>query len=317
MSLWRSTFLLFCIWPIGLVYAQAQLYPNRPVRIVSSEPASTNDVVARLMAQGLTDSLGQQVIVDNRGLRAIEVVAGAQPDGYTLLAYGSPIWVLPFLRKNVPWDPIKSFSPITWSTNSPNILVIHPSVPAKSIKELIALARAKPGALNYSTSSPGASAHLAGALFTSLTRLNIVPVGYKGTTSALNGVVVGETQMMFATAAAVAPHVTAGRLRALAVTSDKPTDLAPGLPTVAAAGVPGYEASLVLGVLAPAGTSPEIVERLNKEMVRYLREKTVKERLFRLGVDVMATTQAEFASKIRSEIEKWGKAIKDAGIQAN
>lgn len=317
MFLRRSGFLFCCLWLACLTCAQAQTYPNRPIRIVSSEPASTNDVVARLIAQGLTESLGQQVIVDNRGLRAIEIVAGSQPDGYTLLAYGSPVWVLPFLRKNVPWDPIKSFSPVTWTTNSPNILVVHPSVPAKSVKELITLAKAKPGALNYSTSSPGASAHLAGALFTSMTGLKIVPIGYKGTTSALNGVVVGETQMMFATAAAVAPHVTAGRLRSLAVTSDQPTDLAPGLPTVAAAGVPGYEASLVLGVLAPAKTPSEIVERLNKEIVRQLRENVVRERLFRLGVDVKATTQAEFASKIKSEIEKWGKAIKDAGIQAN
>ncbi len=317
MFLRRSAFLFCCLWLACLTCAQAQTYPNRPVRIISSEPASTNDVVARLIAQGLTESLGQQVIVDNRGLRAIEIVAGSQPDGYTLLAYGSPVWVLPFLRKNVPWDPIKSFSPVTWTTNSPNILVVHPSVPAKSVKDLIALAKAKPGALNYSTSSPGASAHLAGALFTSMTGLKIVPIGYKGTTSALNGVVVGETQMMFATAAAVAPHVTAGRLRSLAVTSDQPTDLAPGLPTVAAAGVPGYEASLVLGVLAPAKTPSEIVERLNKEIVRQLRENVVKERLFRLGVDVKATTQAEFANKIKSEIEKWGKAIKDAGIQAN
>ncbi|MBI3936239.1 MAG: tripartite tricarboxylate transporter substrate binding protein, partial [Betaproteobacteria bacterium] len=293
----------------------AQNYPTRPVRIVTSEPGSTNDLVARLIAQGLTVSLGRQVIVDNRAIRAGEVVAGAQPDGYTLLSYGTPLWIMPFLRDNVPWDPVRDFSPVTWATSSPNILVVHPSVRVNSVSELIGMAKARPGELNYATSSPGSAAHLAGELFRVMAAVKIVRIAYKGTGTALNGIVGGEVQLMFSTAAAAAPHIKSGRLRALAVTSAQPTSLVPGLPTVAASGLPGYEAILILGIFAPAGTPAALLTRLNEEVVRTLNTAEVKERLHKVGVEVVGSSPAQFAAKIRSEMARWSKVIKDAGIR--
>jgi tripartite-type tricarboxylate transporter receptor subunit TctC len=292
-----------------------QTYPHKPVRIVSSEPGSSNDYFARLIAQGLTASLGQQVIVDNRAIMAGEIVARAVPDGHTLLSYGTPLWLAPLLRDNVPWDPIRDFAPISWTTSSPNILVIHPNVSAKSPQEIIALAKAKPGALNYASSSAGSAAHLAAELFKAMAGINIVRVAYKGTGSALNAVIGGEVQMMFAGTSAVAPHVKSGRLRALAITSAQRSTLVPDLPTVAASGLPGYESSLILGMQAPAKTPAAIINRLHQEIVRILNRPDVKEKLFNTGTEVVASTPAEFSAKIKSEMSVWGKVIKDAGIR--
>ena len=314
MSIARIICFVIAVLAAAPVFCQT--YPNKPVRIVCSPPGSSNDYFARIIAQGLTSSLGQQVIVDNRvGTVAIDIVAKAAPDGHTLLSYGTPLWILPLLRDHVPWDLIRDFSPISWTTSSPNILVVNPAVPAKSVQELIALARARPGELNYASSLAGSAAHLAGELFKAMAGVNIVRVPYKGMGPALTGLIGSEGHLMFAGTSAVSPHVKAGRLRALAITSAQRSALAPELPTVAAAGLPGYESSLILGILAPAKTAPAIINRLNQEIAQVLGRPDVKERLFNTGTEVVASSPAEFSAKIKSEMKVWEKIIKDAGIR--
>ena len=305
----------FVVAAIAAAPALGQPFPHKPIRIVSSEPGSSNDYFARLIAQGLTVSLAEQVIVDNRAIMAGDIVAKAQPDGYTLLSYGTPLWLAPLLRNNVPWDPIRDFAPISWTTSSPNVLVVHPGVTAKSVQELLALARARPGELNYASSSAGSAAHLAAELFKAMAGVKIVRVPYKGTGSALNGLIGGEVQMMFAGTSAIAPHVKSGRLKALAITSAQRSTLLPDLPTVAASGLPGYESSLILGMLAPAKTPPAIINRLNQEIAKILGRPDIKEKLFNTGTEIVASSPAEFSAKIKSEMAVWGKVIKDAGIR--
>ena len=294
--------------------AAAQSYPSKPIRIVTAEAGGGLDFVARLVAQGLTTSLGHQVIVDNRGVLAGEIVAKSPPDGYTLLFYGNPIWLAPLLRDNVPYDPVADFAPITWATNSWDILVVHPSLPAKSVAELVALAKARPGMLNYSSGITGAATHLEGELFKSLARVNILRIPYKGNGPALIGLLGGQVDFTFANPGTVASHIKAGRLRALAFTSLQPSQLAPGLPTVAAA-LPGYESALNLGVFTPTKTPEAIRDRLNAEFVQYLRRTDVKERLFEAGFEVVASGPAQLAEKVKFEMAKWGKLINDAGMK--
>lgn len=317
--MWRWRFialvLLFIPMLLGAGNAPGQSYPNKPIRIVTSVPGSGNDLVARVVAQGLTPSLGQQVIVDNRGVVAMEIVAKAPRDGYTLLAFGSPLWILPLLRSDAGWDPIKDFHPVILATSSPNILVVHPSVQATSVKELIALAKARPGQLNYASAGPGSIAHISAELFKSMAQVDILHIPYKGTGSAFNDLIGGQVQLMFSTAAAVTGHVKSGRLRALAVTSIKPSALAPGLPTVAASGLPGYDAASMVGVLVPAGTPRAIVNHLNKDIALVLDKPDVKERLFTTGSEIVGGTPEEFGAIMKSEIARLGKVIKDAGIR--
>jgi tripartite-type tricarboxylate transporter receptor subunit TctC len=310
----------FAAWilSVGLMVSGAgvvsgQNYPNKPIRIVTSEPGGGNDIVARLAAEGLTGSLGQRVIVDNRGIVAAEIAAKATPDGYTLLIYGSNIWLMPYLRDNVPWDPLRDFAPITVAVNLPNILVVHPSLPVKSVKELVVLAKAKPGELNYAAGTIGVSPHLAAELFKALAGVNIVRVPYKGGGPALNGLIGGEVHLMFPNAGSVMPHIKSGRVRALAVSTAQPSALAPGLPTVAAS-VPGYETGAVICVFAPARTPSAIVDLLNREIVRVLNGAVVKERLFNSGSEVVANSPREFAAFIKSDMARMGKVIRDAGI---
>jgi tripartite-type tricarboxylate transporter receptor subunit TctC len=310
----------FAAWmlSVGLMVSGAgvvsgQNYPNKPIRIVTSEPGGGNDIVARLVAEGVTASLGQRVIVDNRGIVAAEIAAKATPDGYTLLIYGSNIWLMQYLRDNVPWDPLRDFAPITVAVNLPNILVVHPSLPVKSVKELVVLAKAKPGELNYAAGTIGVSPHLAAELFKALAGVNIVRVPYKGGGPALNGLIGGEVHLMFPNAGSVMPHIKSGRVRALAVSTARPSALAPGLPTVAAA-VPGYETGAVICVFAPARTPPAIVDLLNREIVRVLNDAVVKERLFNSGSEVVANSTGEFAAFIKSDMARMGKVIRDAGI---
>ena len=310
----------FAAWmlSVGLMVSGAgvvsgQNYPNKPIRIVTSEPGGGNDIVARLVAEGLTASLGQRVIVDNRGIVAAEIAAKATPDGYTLLIYGSNIWLMQYLRDNVPWDPLRDFAPITVAVNLPNILVVHPSLPVKSVKELVELAKAKPGELNYAAGTIGVSPHLAAELFKALAGVNIVRVPYKGGGPALNGLIGGEVHLMFPNAGSVMPHIKSGRVRALAVSTARPSALAPGLPTVAAS-VPGYETGAVICVFAPARTPAAIVDLLNREIVRVLNGAVVKERLFNSGSEVVANSPREFAAFIKSDMARMGKVIRDAGI---
>ena len=313
-----------CIFPYLLLTALsaisgAQTYPSKPIRMIAPEVGGGNDFVARQIAQGLTGNLGQQVIVDNRGgsvIAAADIVLKAPADGHTLLFYSSSLWTMPLLRDNVRYDVARDFSPISAAATSPNTIVVHPSLDVKTVKELIMLAEASPGKLNYASGSSGSANHLAAELFKSLARVNIVRIPYKGTGPALNDVSAGQVQLMFPAAGSVAPHIKSGRLKALAVTSAEPSALAPGLPTAAASGLPGYEAVATSGVFAPGRTPAPLVNLLNREIVQILARADVKERLFRSGGEVVGGTPNEFAAKIKSEMTRLGKVIREAGIRA-
>jgi tripartite-type tricarboxylate transporter receptor subunit TctC len=312
----------FVAWmfPLGMMVLSAgmvfgQNYPNKPIRIVASAAGGSGDFAARLIAQGLTGALGQQVVVDNRGgIIPGEIVSKAPPDGYTLLIDAASFWIGPLLQET-PYDPVKDFAPVTLTDSAPNVLVVNPSLPVKSVKELIALAKARPGELNYGSSSTGSTPHLAAELFNNMAGVKIVRVPFKGSGPAVISLLGGQVQLMFATAGSVAPHVKSGRLRALAVASPQPSALAPGLPTIAASGVPGYEAVAFEGMFAPAKTPVAIIDRLSQEIARVLNRAEVKERFFNAGVETVGSTPEEFAAAIRSNVAKWGKLIKDAGIR--
>jgi tripartite-type tricarboxylate transporter receptor subunit TctC len=297
----------------------AQVYPNKPVRIITAAVGGGADVAARVIAQGITAPLGQQVIVDNRGgsggMVGGENLAKSPPDGYTLLLYGNTIWLAPFMREKTPYDPVKDFSPITLAASSPSMLVVHPSLPVKSVKELIALAKSRPGALNYGTSGTGSASHLAGELFKAMAGVDIVRVNYKGAAPAFADVVAGNVQLTFGSAALVMPYLNSGRLKPLAVTGVQPSALFPGLPTVAASGLAGYEADSTFGIFAPARTPAAIVTRLDQEIVRYLRTAEARGRLLAAGMEGVGTSPEEFAAIVKSDMLKWGKVIRDAGIR--
>ncbi len=297
---------------------QAQSYPTSPVRIYTSEIGGGVDIVARIIGEDIAPRLGQPVVVENRGGSvsiAAQMVAKAMPDGHSILIYGSPLWLLPLLQKT-PYDPLRDFAPITLAASSPNILVVHPVLPVKNVKELAALAQAHPGKLNYASGVAGASAHLAAELFSAMAQTKMVRVAYKGSAQALTAVVSGEVQLMFAVASGVPAHVNAGRLKALAVTSLITSPLAPGLPSIAEQGLPGYEAILALGVYAPAATPVAVVDRLNLEISRTLATSAIKERLFRVGFEPVGSTAASLLAVVKADIAKWGKVIKDASMRA-
>jgi tripartite-type tricarboxylate transporter receptor subunit TctC len=302
---------------LGAGLACGQNYPNKPIRIVTSEPGGGSDFTARVIAQGLTVSLGQQVIVDNRAgtITAAQIMAKAAADGYTLLSYNNSLWTLPLLQKMF-YDPVRDFSPIILATRSPNILVVHPSVPVNSVRELIAFSKASPGKLNYASGTVGSSNHLAAELFKALAGVNIARIAYKGSGFAVSDLIGGQVQLMFATAGSVAQHVKSGRLRALAVTSAQPSALAPGLPTLAASGVPGYESVTMYGMYAPANSPAMLINRLNREADRFLDMPDTKERFFNAGVETVGGSPQDFAAAIKSDMARLGKVIKDAGIRA-
>ena len=300
------------------VNASAQQFPAKAVRIIATDAGGGGDFAARLIATGLASTFGQPVVVENRGggagLVAITSVTGAVPDGYTLLVYGTTIWTLPFMQR-VPYDPIRDLSPITLAVRSPNILVVHPALPVKSVKDLIELAKARPGQLNYGGSNIGSSPHLAAELFKSMARVDIVGVPYKGGAPAVVDLVAGSLQLMFATLPAARAQINAGRLRAIAVTSAKPSLLFPELPTVGAS-LPGYEAVTVSGLFAPAKTPATVINRLNRAAVDVLNKPEVKEKFLSAGVETVGNTPAEFAAVIKREMATMGKLIKDAGIRS-
>jgi len=301
---------------MGTGVAAGQAYPTKPVRVVTAPAGAGNDFVARLIAQGLAGSLGQQLVVDNRPAGIVsELVAKAPADGYTLLAIGSVMWLTPFLQDNVPYDPVKDFAPISITARSVNILVVHPSVAANSTRELIALAKSKPGQFNYATGATGASNHLAAELFKAMAGINIVRIPYKGAGPAVNDLVSGQVHMMFPTTAAGLPHVRAGRLRALGVTSVQPSALAPGLPTVAESGLPGYESVVMYAMFAPARTPAAVVKRLHSGLVQSAKSSESTERFFNAGVEVVASSPGELAAAVASEMTRMGKLIKDARLR--
>jgi len=297
--------------------AVAQDYPTKLVRIVASEAGGSGDFVARLVAQGLTSAFGQQVVVDNRGggVVAGDVVAKSPPDGHTLLLYGNTLWLLPLMRKQMPYDPYRDFVPVTMAARAVNVLVVHPSLPVKSVKDLIVLARARPGELNFSSAAPGTMNHLAAELFKSMAKVNIVRVSYRGSPSALTAVMSGEVQLMFAAAAPVRPHIQAARVKALAVTTATRSSSYPDLPTVAEAALPGFEAVSAHGIFAPAKTPDAIIARLHQEIVRVLQRPDSRERFAGIGAEPVGSTPEQLTAEIKAEIARMGKVIREAGIQ--
>ena len=299
-----------------------QSYPDRPVRLIAPfVPGGPTDIVARLVALKMGENLKQTFVVDNRGGAGgsvgMEIAAGSAPDGYTLvLGSSGNLAVNPALNPRLPYHPLKDFQPLTQTTAGPQILVIHPSVPAKSIQEFIALAKARSGQLNYASGGTGTTTHLGVELFKLATGANIVHVPYKGTGQALTDVIGGQVQMMMASMLPAIPHVRAGRLRGLAVTSLRRAAVYPELPTLAESGLPGFETTSWHGMLAPARTPKALSDRIHSELVKALNHPDVKTAFANQGMDVVANSQAEFAAYIRSETEKWTKVIKAIGIKS-
>jgi tripartite-type tricarboxylate transporter receptor subunit TctC len=296
--------------------ACAEDYPVKPIRLFTSPAGGGGDLAARLISQGVSGPLGQQVIVDNRvTILANELAAKSPPDGYNLLVMGGSLLTYPLLNKAA--FNVADFVPITQITREISILAVHPSIPARSVKELIALARARPGELNYAFVPSASANQLAGELFKSMAGVNIVSVAYKGSAPTVTAVMSGEAQMTMADPALILPQARSGRLKALAISSATPSVLAPGLPTVAASGLPGYEMVGMTSLYAPIKTPVAIVNRLNQEVVKLLNQSEVKERFIKSGVEAAPSTPEELAANIKIELAKAAKVIKDAGIKGN
>jgi tripartite-type tricarboxylate transporter receptor subunit TctC len=300
--------------------ASAADYPARPIRIiVPQSPGGTTDFTARLVAPRLSERVGQSVVVDNRAgagsLIGTDLVAKSAPDGYTLLVVASSLTIIPSMYRKVPFDPVKDFAPVTTLSSYPNLVVVHPSVPAGSIKELIALAKARPGALNYASGGTGTGTQLGAHLFGSMAGIDIVHVPYKGGGPALTAVIAGEVQLYFAPMPTVLALAKAGKVKALAVTSAKRSAVLPDLPSVAEGGVRDYDERTWNGLLAPARTAPAVVAKLGSELEGILKAGAVRDRLAQEGSEPTWTRPEEFAAMIRAEVAKWGKVIRQAGIQ--
>ncbi len=319
----RKSSMMNALWILGLSAlctgaALAQNYPAHPIRMLAPEPGGGNEVAGRIVAQALAVRLGQQIVIDNRGAAGGTIAAGivmrAAPDGYTLLVYGSSIWLAPFLRKSVTYDPLRDFTPIVLEAEAPFFIFVHSSVPVKTVTELIALAKAKPGELNYGSAGSGAATHLAAELFKSMAGVNITRIAYKGSGPASNALVGGEVQVLFGSASLGMAQVKTGRLKVLAVTTGRPSALAPGLPTVAASGLPGYEVGSMVGLFGPAKMPKALVNRLAAEVREVLKEPAVKERFLSLAIDPVGTSPEEFVDILKKDMVKWSKVIKDQGI---
>ncbi|HEV7801489.1 MAG TPA: tripartite tricarboxylate transporter substrate binding protein [Burkholderiales bacterium] len=294
-------------------------YPKRPVRlIVAQSPGGNADFVARLLAGELGKRLGQQFVVDNRpggsGIIAADVTVHAPADGYTLLLVGSSFGTNPSLRK-LPYDPLKDLAPITLASNAPNILVVNPSLPVFAVKDLVALARAKPGQLNYGSSATGGSTHLAGELFDLMAKTRMIHIPYKGAALALTEVMAGQIQLSFASMPSVMAHVRSGKLRAIAVTSAKRSALVPELPTIAESGLPGFETGAWQGIFAPRATPAAIVGLLNRELVAIVQTPEVRKAYAVEGGEPVGNSPEEFARWLHVEIAKWAKVVKAANIR--
>ena len=298
-----------------------QNYPSKPIRlIVPFAPGGGNDFLARLVGQKLSERLGQQFVVDNRagasGIVATDLVAKAAPDGYTLLlGFVGPLALNPNLEK-VPYNPVRDFAAASLLASSYHILVVHPSVPARSVKELIALAKARPGEINYASSGSGATLHLVGELFKSAAGINITHIPYKGAGPAAIAVISGEAQMMFSSTTAVIQHMRANRLAALAVTSPNRSPLAPEVPTLVESGLRGVEVGSWYALLAPAATPREIITRLHAEIVRLAAMPDYRQQLEKQAFEPLTSSPEQFPAFVKAELEKWGKVIKTAGVKS-
>ncbi len=315
-----SAFILIAVPAPVSVAAPAQSYPSKPIRIVVPQsPGGTTDFTARVVAPRLSERIGQPVVVDNRAgagsLVGTDLVAKAVPDGYTLLVAASALTIIPSMYRKVPFDPVRDFSPVTTLSWYPNLVVVHPSLPVNSIKELIALAKAKPGTLNYASGGTGTGTQLGALLFGSMAGISLVHVPYKGGGPAMTALLGGEVQLYFAPMPSALPLVKAGRLKALAVTSRKRSPVAPELPSMAEAGLQDYDESTWNGVFAPARTPASIIGKLNGELEAILKTPTMRERLASEGAEPAWTRPEEFAGMIRREVAKWARVISRAGIQ--
>jgi tripartite-type tricarboxylate transporter receptor subunit TctC len=312
--------LLALLSAIASAGAHAQAYPVKPVRlVVPFAPGGGTDIIARLLAQQLGDALGQPVVADNRGgagsTLGTEIVAKAPADGYTLLLGNISLAFNAELYKKLSYSAIRDLAPISLVAVQPNIIVIHPSLPAKTVKEFIAVARANPGKYTYASAGTGSGTHLAGELLKMLAGIDLVHVPYKGTGPALNDLIGGQVQMMVSTFASALPHTKSGRLRALAVTSAKRSGAAPDVPTLIEAGVPDFEYSTWYGLLAPAGTRRDIVDKLNAAVLKVVARDELKQRFEGQGVEALSSSPAEFSKYLASETQKWGKVVKATGAR--
>jgi tripartite-type tricarboxylate transporter receptor subunit TctC len=313
-----------CLWALVAFTgsALAQAWPAKPVRlIVPYPPGGSADILARSIGQKLGEGLGQQVVIDNRPgagtAIGAEATAKSAPDGYTImLGTVSSHAINPALTR-LNFDPVKDFAPVSLVASIPFALIVHPSLPANSVKELVALAKAKPGSLNFSSAGNGTSNHLAGELFKSMTGTYMVHIPYKGSAPALNDLIAGQVQLMFDLVLTTAPHVKSGSVRALAVTGRERSAALPGVPTVAESGVPGYEVSAWFGFFAPAGTPASIVNTLNAETVKAMKQPDLRERLASQGAEPVTSTPAEFSAYVRDELAKWGKVVKASGMKVD
>ena len=322
-TLKRTLQTLIAVASFTAASAFAQAYPNKTIRmVVPFPPGGGNDIIARLVAEKLTTRLGQAVIIENKaganGIVGLTAVMQAAPDGYTLgIAAAGPMAVNPSLYDKLPYNPSKDFMPITNMVIYPLLLVTHPSVPAKTMTELLALARAKPGTLFFASPGSGNSGHLAGELLNSIAKVNTVHVPYKGQGPATADLLAGQVQMLYSSIPSVLPMVKDGRLNALAIGSAKRLASLPNVPTIAESGVPGYEAYSWIGIVAPLKTPPEIITKLNREIVAILQQKDVEEDLLRQGAVPVGDTPEHFGQYIKDEIAKWGAVVKSANIKAD
>ncbi len=298
----------------------AQAYPDRTIRmVVISAPGGTTDIMSRLLVQQLTEGLGQTVVVDNRpgggGIISAEVVSQANPDGHTLLYTHTSFSVIPSLHQKLSYDSIKSFERVGLFAQFPGVLLVNNNLPIKSVKDLIAYAKARPGKVNYAAGTTGATAHLAGELFKSMANVNIVHVPYKGTGGQLASVVSGETQMTFASVPAALPFVKSGRARAIALGSAKRSAALPDLPTVAESGLPGFDLSAWNGVMAPRGTPNAIIMQINREMRRIIEIPEIRERAAAQGADLVVNSPQEFTTYVQAQTQKWAKLVRESGMK--
>ena len=307
--------LLIAICPC---FVPAQTYPVKSLRIITAEPGGGADYVARIIAKGLGEAYAQQVIVDNRrgagGIIAIDAAAKAAHDGYTLLVYNNSMWILSLIKK-LPYDPVSDFSPIASIVSMPNVLVVHPSLPVKSVKEFVSLAQSRGGELSYASAGSGSTGHLAAELFKAMANVKMVHISYKGSASALNDLIGGQVQVMFPNAAAVMQHVKNGRLKALGVTSPGPSRLFPDYPTVASSGLPGYQSVVTFGLFVPANTPAALINQLNQAVARILAKPDVKERFTNVGAETVGGNPEQLADTIKADIARLGPVIRNAGIR--
>ena len=306
----------------GAGAVQAQSYPSKSIRfVVPYAPGGSTDIVARILAQKLSDAMGQQVVVDNRpgagGSIGADVVAKSPPDGYTMVTAVTGIMAInQFLYRKLPFDPEKDLAPVTQVGSLPLILVVHPSLPAKNVREFIAIAKAKPGQLNYGSSGVGTATHMTTELFKSMAGVDLVHIPYKGSGQVMGDVIGGQLALIFDQIVSSLPHVQGGKLRMLAITSAKRFPSLPDLPTIAESGVPGYESISWAGVAVPAGTPKEIIARLHAEIVKVLAAPDIRERFLRDGIETVGSTPEQFTEHIRRERIKWAKVVKDSGAKA-